>query len=83
MLFSDPVRDNPENPTAMLSRQCALCTHACLEFEWLCTCCRQIDRHAAQLCGTDTREAYTQRPLLPPHWPAHARVRLVVTVENT
>lgn len=82
-LLDEPVRwrDRPvDDGGRFLVRQCALCDHGCLEFEWLCACCNDIDRRPRGVdgeCG-GAREAHMHRPLLPPHLPRHARVEIVV-----
>lgn len=68
-LFDDPIREED----MVWSRECALCDHACLEREWLCDCCQQIDRPSAVRYCLGEIESNVVRPLLPPHWPELAR----------
>lgn len=73
-LFDHPIRDHDggDRTRVVWSRQCALCDHACLEREWLCDCCQQLDRDEHRAC-LGRIEGNQVRPLLPPHWPPHAR----------
>jgi len=76
-LFDDPIREEDQIIRArgrvVWSRQCALCDHACIEREWICDCCQQISRAGAESYCLGALEANILRPLLPPHWPEHAR----------
>jgi hypothetical protein len=67
--YHDPL---PDGRAFLLTRQCALCDHACLEHEWHCACCGQIDHvpHIAHCSGGRSRNR-VYGPLLPPHVPPH------------
>jgi hypothetical protein len=74
MLFDDPIREGTradELRAFVLVRQCALCAHGCLDHHWVCSCCQDIERPGGACPGG--RESNLRRPLLPPHWPKHAR----------
>lgn len=68
----------------VLNRQCALCPHACLEFEWLCSCCATLDRATLDhprnaRCIGARSDVRIYGPLLPPHVPEHVWAALVST----